>query len=282
MTGRHVHKNGQLSNVQARIVTGVLLAGVVLWLTWFGNDLFTVFSILTGAAVFYEWNRLVLALQNFATQVCGWVCYVGVAIALLCDFPAWVVLLSMLVGAVILALLAGRSAGWIAGGLVYAALLAATLSLLRQGEVYGFSAVCFLFAVVWGTDIGAYFFGRALGGPKLAPKISPRKTWSGAVCGAAAGIAAGSCVVLFMMGISPASIAIPALALLLSVISQIGDLGESWIKRYFHVKDSGNILPGHGGVMDRVDGLQAAAVALYITGALVCGMDNPSNLFHYL
>jgi len=87
---------------------------------------------------------------------------------------------------------------------------------------------------------------------------------------------------LLMMNISPASFAGPALALLLSVISQIGDLGESWVKRYFHVKDSGNILPGHGGVMDRVDGLVTASVALYVTGAVIAGSDMSSNLFHLL
>ncbi len=115
----------------------------------------------------------------------------------------------------------------------------------------GFGNVLYVLLLVWGTDIGAYIAGRAIGGPKLAPAISPGKTWSGAVGGLAASLA-----IAVVFGASSAGL---ALAAGLSVISQIGDLAESAAKRHFGVKDSSHLIPGHGGVFDRVDGLLAAA-----------------------
>src|SRR5690606_13899764 len=123
-------------------------------------------------------------------------------------------------------------------------------------------------AVVWVTDILAYFVGKAVGGPKLAPSISPGKTWSGAIGGAAGGTLAGLIVAQFVPTTAGMAVICVA-ALALSVVSQAGDLFESSLKRRFSVKDSGRIIPGHGGVMDRVDGLVAAAFALYLAGALV-------------
>jgi len=282
MTARATGSRGRMSNLQTRILTGLLFGFPVLGLTWAGGRSFIVFSIIAGGAVFYEWNRLAASLQGLLTQICGWICYAVVGVALFCGFSAWVVFLILLAGVMILVLLAGRRAGWVAGGLVYSALLAITLGLLRGEESSGLSAVCFLYAVVWGTDTGAYFCGRAFGGPKLAPEISPGKTWSGAVGGVVAGVSVGVCVALLMMHVNPAGFSVPVLALLLSVISQVGDLGESWIKRHFRVKDSGTVLPGHGGVMDRVDGLVTVSVVLYIIGAAFAGPDVPAGLFHLL
>jgi phosphatidate cytidylyltransferase len=133
----------------------------------------------------------------------------------------------------------------------------------------------FLFATVWATDILAYFVGRAIGGPKLAPSISPGKTWSGAIGGAVAGAAAGLVVAAAMGSASLAWIGL--IAIVLSVVSQAGDLFESSVKRRNGVKDSGSLIPGHGGVMDRVDGLVAAAFALYVIGWLTGSADNPAQ-----
>jgi phosphatidate cytidylyltransferase len=120
----------------------------------------------------------------------------------------------------------------------------------------------FIFAVVWATDILAYFVGRALKGPKLAPSISPGKTWSGAIGGTVSGVIAGSLVTLGVF--SRLSFWTIVIAFLLSVASQIGDLFESFIKRQFGVKDSSRLIPGHGGVMDRVDGLVFACFAAFL------------------
>ncbi len=150
----------------------------------------------------------------------------------------------------------GWGFAWYAAGFVYA--LAAALSLLwvREHAEQGASAVFWVFLVVWSTDIGAYFAGRAIGGPKLAPSISPAKTWAGLYGGVAAATVIGGGWALF--------VGLPLVTLLLAplfaVAAQAGDLFESWMKRRAGVKDSGRWLPGHGGVFDRVDGLLPVAV----------------------
>jgi phosphatidate cytidylyltransferase len=125
----------------------------------------------------------------------------------------------------------------------------------------------FIFATVWATDIFAYFVGRAIGGAKLAPRISPGKTWSGAIGGAIAAVIAGTAVVWSFF--SADGLWIPALTLVLSICSQIGDLFESFIKRRFGVKDSSHLIPGHGGVMDRVDGLFFACFAAFLLAIVI-------------
>ncbi|OYW40412.1 MAG: hypothetical protein B7Z45_04250 [Azorhizobium sp. 12-66-6] len=135
---------------------------------------------------------------------------------------------------------------------------------LRGDTGIGGLAVVFLFAVVWGTDVGAYFTGRTIGGPKLAPRLSPNKTWSGAIGGAAVGTIAGSGLVMaFGFSFSPALVAI---GVLISSVSQCGDLTESAFKRAFGVKDTGGLIPGHGGVLDRLDGFMAAALLALLIG----------------
>src|SRR5207244_9116237 len=125
-------------------------------------------------------------------------------------------------------------------------------------------ALIFLFAVVWSTDIAAYFAGRALGGPKLAPSVSPKKTWSGAIAGLAAAIAIAIGVANF--GGLAGTLALSAIAVMLSVVAQAGDLFESALKRRFGAKDSGHLIPGHGGLMDRLDGFVAAATLAALIG----------------
>ena len=127
-----------------------------------------------------------------------------------------------------------------------------------------------LFAIVWANDIGGYVFGRTIGGAKLAPKISPNKTWAGAVGGLGCGIAAAAAMATVAGGMSVALAALLALAI--GAASQVGDLFESRIKRRFEVKDSGRLIPGHGGVLDRVDGVLAAApLAAILTVAARAG-----------
>ena len=172
-----------------------------------------------------------------------------------------------------------RGAGfWPAAGVAYAGLSAVSLAAVRSDDQAGLVATLFLFAVAWATDILAYFTGRRFGGPRLAPSISPGKTWSGAIGGTICGVAAGLAVAAFA-GASAGIGAMLLVALVLSVVSQAGDLFESSLKRRFSVKDSSQLIPGHGGVMDRVDGLVAAALAMLIVGALVSGAEMPSHAF---
>jgi phosphatidate cytidylyltransferase len=214
---------------------------------------------------------------NRRQQVMGAVLLGVVLIAMVSSATALAVLGLLAVAAIVAALharLAGQG-GWTVGGLAYAGLSGISLGFLREGGHAGLVAVLFLFAVVWATDIFAYFVGRAVGGPKLAPAISPGKTQSGAVGGALGGVVAGLLVVAAAGYGSLPVLAVAAL--LLSVVSQAGDLFESWVKRRHGVKDSGSIIPGHGGVMDRVDGLVAAALALYLIGWVLGSADNPAQ-----
>jgi phosphatidate cytidylyltransferase len=146
---------------------------------------------------------------------------------------------------------------WPPLGVIYAGVLGLGLLALRLSEPLGLLAVLFVFAVVWGSDTGAFFAGRAFGGPKLWPRLSPKKTWSGAVGGLIVGVALGALVLA--AGHLPVSAGALAVALVLAIACQAGDLFESFVKRLFGAKDSGRLIPGHGGLMDRVDGLVAAA-----------------------
>lgn len=254
----------QMSNLQQRVLSGIVLAAAVLAATWAGGIWFRLLAVAIGAAVWVEWRTITGSRPETVLARLAELGLVVALAAILIPVPAMWVLAILVVSALlgVVASSAGQSTGWLAPGLLYAGLPALSLAYLRGEGFRGLFMVLFLFAIVWATDIFAYFVGRSLGGAKLAPSISPGKTWSGAVGGAAAAIAAG----LFVAMVSgPAGSAeLPFLILVVSAVSQGGDLFESWVKRRFGVKDSGTIIPGHGGVMDRVDGLAVAAVALYL------------------
>ncbi len=155
-------------------------------------------------------------------------------------------------------------------GVPYIGLAVIALIWLRGDVEYGFLAIIYLFVTVWTVDIFAYISGRLFGGPKFAPKISPKKTWSGFIGGVGAGTLAG---VIFGAQMGGTSLVIIGLiSLLIGAISQLGDLFESAFKRHFDIKDASNLIPGHGGLFDRVDGLMfaamiAALIALYFDPA---------------
>lgn len=164
-------------------------------------------------------------------------------------------------------------AGWIVAGIAYAGVLLVAPLVLRSDGEFGFLAMLILLGVVWTTDVLGYFAGRAFGGPKLMPTISPKKTWSGAIAGTL-----GAMIVAVLLAKSFGSfhvIAIALVALLLSTTAQLGDLFESWIKRRFGAKDASQLIPGHGGVMDRLDGFWAAALVACVIGLLRGGFGNP-------
>jgi phosphatidate cytidylyltransferase len=150
--------------------------------------------------------------------------------------------------------------------------------LLRRDTEMGFVGLLFVFAVVWATDIGGYFVGRTVGGPKLWPGVSPKKTWAGAAGGLSASVAAAAIIAAFdpHKEIAALALKIGPLAVLgavLSIAAQFGDLFESAVKRRFGVKDSSHLIPGHGGLMDRLDGFIAAIVLAAIIGLLRSGSD---------
>lgn len=152
----------------------------------------------------------------------------------------------------------GWGPAWYIGGFLYAAIAALALLWIREraDNADGLRLVLWVFIVVWSVDIGAYFTGRAIGGPKLAPSISPGKTWAGFYGGVASAALLGGAWVLY----SELNLVLLLLAPLFAAVAQGGDLFESWMKRRAGVKDSGDWLPGHGGVFDRVDGLLPVAI----------------------
>jgi len=168
-----------------------------------------------------------------------------------------------------------RNVPWVVCGLIYGAVMFAAPVFLRSDPMLGLTAIVFLFIVVWATDIVAYFAGRLLGGPKLAISISPNKTWSGAIVGTAAAVAIA---IPFAKYVGLDQRAVALLALILSAAAQIGDLLESALKRRFNAKDASQLIPGHGGVMDRLDGFWAAALVAAGTGVARGGFHGAQGL----
>lgn len=265
-----------MSNLQQRVISAIVMAAVTLAFTWLGGLPFRLFSAAIAALIFYEWMRMSRpgnsATLGFLPEALILV-FIG---ALIAGLPAlWLLLLvAALTAIVTVAAWLRGAAQWEASGLAYASLSGFSLAYLRDDNHSGLIAILFLFAVVWATDIAAYFVGRAVGGPKLAPSISPGKTQSGAVGGAVGGVVAG--LLLAIVAGAGNLVMLGLVALALSIVSQIGDLFESWVKRRHGCKDSSNLIPGHGGVMDRVDGLVAAAFALYVIGWIAAGADHPA------
>lgn len=267
--------SGGLTNLQTRILSAVVLIAIVLPITWYGGLAFRLLCAAIGAAILYEWLHMSAGIRRDHKTLLG-LALAAVLVLLVAAVPAFYVLSALVVAVAAAAALARvRGTGMEAAvGLGYAGLSAVALALLRDDDAQGLWAILFLFAVVWATDICAYFVGRAVGGPKLAPAISPGKTWSGAIGGTAGGIVAGMAVAWY---VGFADIATVMVCLILSVVGQVGDLFESSVKRRHGAKDSSNLIPGHGGVMDRVDALVAAAFAFYVIGALSGGLDQPAH-----
>ncbi|TWF49845.1 phosphatidate cytidylyltransferase [Neorhizobium alkalisoli] len=250
--------------LRLRIISAIVLAAVVLTATWMGGMAFQIVAAIIGLLVYYEWSTMTrLAETHPKGNAFAWAIIVLIAADLV--FGDSDMSVPLLCGGALTAVLftaIGRGSWWLPGGIVYAGLSAISLAAIRGDNQAGLVAMLFIFAVVWATDILAYFVGRAIGGPKLAPRISPGKTWSGAIGGTVSAVIAG--LALSMAVFSDLSIWTAFIALILSVSSQTGDLFESFIKRRFGVKDSSHLIPGHGGVMDRVDGLVFACFAAFL------------------
>ncbi|WFU10473.1 phosphatidate cytidylyltransferase [Rhizobium sp. CB3090] len=255
--------------LRLRIISGIILAAIVLAATWYGGLSFRILAAAIGLLVYYEWSTITdLHGRDPQGNALGWLGLLLIAGATLTAESVYSLELLVLFVAVTAIMVAvRRRSWWLPGGIFYAGLTAIALAEIRDDDLRGFVLMLFIFATVWATDIFAYFVGRAIGGAKLAPRISPGKTWSGAIGGAIAAVVAGTAVVWSFF--SADGLWIPALALVLSICSQIGDLFESFIKRRFGVKDSSHLIPGHGGVMDRVDGLIFACFAAFLLAIVI-------------
>jgi phosphatidate cytidylyltransferase len=258
-----------------RIVTALVLAPLAAGVAYLGDWPFAIMWILAGAGTLWEWSTLSLNSARTRAVAVGFATFAAAGIFLGFGYPGTALGL-LAVGALAAALVCRTVApGWAFAGLLYAGTIVAAPILLRGDDTLGLTAVVLLFAVVWATDIAAYFTGRALGGPKLWPAVSPKKTWSGAIGGTVAAVVCAMAVAR-VAGL-PSLGAIGALAVALSIASQAGDFLESAIKRRFGAKDSGALIPGHGGLMDRLDGFVAAALLAALIGIVRGGLEAPSR-----
>lgn len=262
-----------------RLVSAAVLLAIAIVSLYIGSYLFAAVVGAVFAGCYREWERMVTLRP---ISVLG-----GSLIALLAlcalVFP-WMGVTASAFLVAIAAIVAGFGTPgarlWRIGGVVfYGAVIIVTMAMrgpsswLEWGSFdIGFWAGVFLGVVIFATDTGAYFMGRQIGGEKLAPDISPGKTWSGAIGGFAIGTLAGLVLWLIVVPASPWWIGL-ALAASMSILGQVGDLTESFIKRRFRVKDSGDIIPGHGGLMDRLDSLTFGVIFLFAVGYLHAGFD---------
>jgi phosphatidate cytidylyltransferase len=258
-----------------RLTAGIVMAAIACVAVWFGSWPFRILAAAGAAVMIVEWCDMhgirrawgVVAAMLAAAVLLGGVEYfypdampsLDEDATLVVDsedfIPALVAFAGIGATGVLLAAAARRiSAGW---GFAYVTVPAFALLVLS----WAFSGLVFwVMAVTWGTDIFAYFAGRAIGGPKLAPRVSPNKTWAGLAGGmVGAGLAGWGVGWLFDLGAPFEWIGAP-----MAIVAQAGDLYESWVKRRCGVKDSGTLLPGHGGVLDRLDGLLAVALATFL------------------
>jgi phosphatidate cytidylyltransferase len=263
------------SNLMLRVVSSLVLVPVAIAAAYFGGVAFIAFWAIAALAVLWEWDTLVCAHDRNPVLATGALALAGAALLLALGRSGIAAALIALGVFGVAALASKVRAVWCATGLVYAAAILIAPVLLRRDASFGFAAILFVFVIVWLTDITAYFVGRAVGGPKLMPRVSPNKTWSGAIGGTVAGLV-GAVVVASQFGIQ-GLFAVAMVAFVLSVISQAGDLAESAIKRQFNAKDASQLIPGHGGLMDRLDGFVAAAAAGAVIGIAHGGFDAPAR-----
>ena len=251
--------------LKRRALAAAILAPVALGVAWLGGPLFIILLVAAAVIVFLEWRRIVGETRWTLRSYLPIATLVATAFVLPNAGAAWA-FLTLLAGAAISAAIGvARGRGpWLALGAVYAGLLFLGLGVVRGEGASGAAAIFWLLLVVWAADTSAYFVGRRVGGPKLWPRVSPSKTWSGALGGLGGAIVVG----IFFWALDLAGPLVPFVALtaVVAIASMAGDLLESAVKRRFKVKDASRLIPGHGGLMDRVDSLVAAGLLCAVLG----------------
>lgn len=248
------------SDLATRAIAGLAMIVIALLALYLGGVVFWLLASAAALLMAAEWAGLMRA-SRFAIVAS----LIALGFALVVASPlvdgAGEAALALLVALAIGIAAMGRSMR-LGAGLLYAGLPTFALLLLRAGP-QGLAMTLWTLAIVWATDIGAYFSGRAIGGPKLAPALSPNKTWAGLGGGVVAALIVGAIITLVFHLPRPLLV----LGAPLAVLAQIGDLFESWLKRRAGVKDSGRLLPGHGGALDRLDGVVPVAVVMGLAAA---------------
>jgi phosphatidate cytidylyltransferase len=261
-------KPAKWSDLGTRTISALILIPAVLACAWFGGIWFKAFVLLLAGLIAHEWANIVHPRNvaqyglHMASALCGTILpeVYGPQIALLA------ILGLALISGLMVRFGNAVSSKWNFFGICYVGLPALAFTVLRSDPSFGFPAILWILLIVWAADVLAYFAGRTIGGPKLAPLISPKKTWAG-LGGAVAGSTLVSSIFAYAFELD-GIFALSILAGSLGVVEQAGDLFESSLKRFHGVKDSGTLIPGHGGVIDRVDGLIVVAVAAALIGLL--------------
>jgi len=258
--GRQAAPGGWIgSELGLRVVSSLVMAAAALVVTYLGGWVFAAFWLLAGLVVLIEWTAITRVEPRGPLRATLGLSLVGMALALALRLPPWTVAVLGAAGLVAAAALGRRPHDrmWSGAGLLYAAVIVTVPFVVRDDARLAAVGVLWIFATVWVTDIAAYFVGRGFGGPKLWPRVSPKKTWSGFLGGVAAGSAGGVAVAAIGARYGadlPAPLwLIVVISALAASLGQLGDLAESALKRKYDVKDSGQLIPGHGGLMDRLD-----------------------------
>ena len=257
-------------NLLLRVVASLVMAPLAVAIAYAGGWFWTVLVTAAAIGLYVEWLAIIgerkprlLALGILILLGVGWLGAGHFA-------AAPVVGAAVVLGVLAVAVSSPEQRGWTATGLGYALAASIASSAVRSDPVWGFAALMVVLLVVWATDIGGYFAGRLVGGPKLWMRVSPKKTWAGAIGGFVASLGVAGGFAAFGFG---KTLPLLLLGSALSVASQLGDLFESAVKRRFGVKDSSHLIPGHGGLMDRLDGFVAAVVLAALFGFLRGGAD---------
>jgi phosphatidate cytidylyltransferase len=257
------------------VVSALVMIPLAIGTAYLGGLPFAIFWSLAAIGILWEWGSLVAGAER-SRVILGGEAAIIVALALVAFARSPEAVGVLVLGAIAVAMIAPpERRGWAAAGVPYAGAVGVAAIVLRADGEDGWVAMIFLFAIVWATDIAAYFVGRLVGGPKLMPRVSPKKTWSGALGGLLAAVLAALAVAATVD--LPSLVPVGLLAVALSVLAQGGDLFESFVKRRFEAKDSSHLIPGHGGLMDRLDGFVCAATAAALIGVVRGGFAAPAH-----
>jgi phosphatidate cytidylyltransferase len=264
-------------NLLTRVIVALVLAPTAIAMAYAGGWLWTALVTLAAIGLYVEWLAIVGKARSTRVVVIG-----AAALAIAGGFLALgrieASLAVLMLGLVAVGAVTPERRIWAIAGFGYAATAELASVLLRLDPKMGFTALMFVLLVVWVTDIGGYFAGRSIGGPKLWPRVSPKKTWAGALGGFVASLVVAAAFAALDPNKADPQLMLKITSLLLlgailSIASQLGDLFESAVKRRFGVKDSSHIIPGHGGLLDRLDGFVAAVALAGIFGLLHGGVD---------
>ena len=264
----HAEVASTVHTLRLRFISAAVLLPLAFGAAWLGGIWWVILVAVFAGAMAWEWSRIVTSNRSSAAAA---IIAVAGAVELTHLGTATFALMVLALGAVLATVLArGERLGWQALGVFYVGLPSLAIVWIRD-EPDGLAALAWMLTLVIAVDTGAYVAGRSIGGPKLAPRISPRKTWAGLAGGIIAALLIGA-IWSFLLDL-PRALPLILISGVLAAVEQAGDLAESAFKRRFGVKDSSQLIPGHGGVLDRVDGLLAVSLVVGTVGWLVGGLS---------